>query len=428
MASDPGLGGAARLAVLLPRRRGEHRLAASRARAQVVEGAVAGAAGDGDHELAADAGERRAGVGGTVGENELLPVPRAGGAHGAASTGLAGEGPGGGEHEQAVLAGPQPAGGQAAGDEVDVDLDAGPNASPCCALTRSSSQGCKRRGRLHDVSVGARRTFARTFARGRGTLTAAQLVAATAAAVFAVLVAYRAYQRRPVRAAVGVAVAVLLVLYAAEVVTGVPDPQAEIERSGDALGRWAYLVVAGMAFFETGAPPFTLVFPGEWGVAFGGLLARQGEIDLVPLVLVVWATSLLGDSWSFYLGRRFGRGYLVRRGTRFGVTHERLEALDAFFTRWGPATVAVGRLVPFARPLVPLVAGASGWPYRAFLPWNLLGTGVFAVAFTVLGYAAYATAERVVEIGGDAALIVIPVGLALVALGILMRRRVAHRE
>ena len=224
--------------------------------------------------------------------------------------------------------------------------------------------------------------------------------------------------------------AALLALYAADVITGVPDPQGQIERSSDALGRWAYLVVAGMAFFETGAPPFTVVFPGEWGVAFGGLLARRGEIELVPLVLVVWAASLLGDSWSFYLGRRFGRAYLIRHGTRFRVTHERLEALDAFFARWGPATVAVGRLVPFARPLVPLLAGASGWPYRRFLPWDVLGTGVFAVAFTVLGYAAYATAERVVEIGGDAALIFIPVALALVALGILVRRRVsvAHRE
>ena len=224
--------------------------------------------------------------------------------------------------------------------------------------------------------------------------------------------------------------AACLALFAAEVINGVPDPQGQIERSSDALGRWAYLVVAGMAFFETAAPPFTVVFPGEWGVAFGGLLARRGEIELVPLVLVVWAASLLGDSWSFYLGRHFGRAYLMRHGTRVGVTHERLKALDGFFTRWGSATVAVGRLVPFARPLVPLLAGASGWPYRRFLPWDVLGTGVFAVAFTVLGYAAYATAERVVEIGGDAALIVVPVALALVALGILVRRQasVAHRE
>ena len=254
--------------------------------------------------------------------------------------------------------------------------------------------------------------------RGAGEIAA---VAGCAAALLVGLAAYRMYQRRPLRAAVGLAFATLLVLYAANVVTGVPDPQSEIEASGDALGRWAYLVIAAMAFLETAAPPLTVVFPGEWAVAFGGLLARQGKLQLAPLLLVVWATSLLGDSWSFFLGRRLGRTYLLRHGTRFGVTHERLEALDAFFTRWGAATVAVGRLVPFARPLVPVMAGASNWPYRRFLPWNILGTATFSVAFTVLGYAAYATAERIVEIGGATALFVIALVIALAALVTLVR-------
>lgn len=258
-------------------------------------------------------------------------------------------------------------------------------------------------------------------------MTPAQLLAATAAAALALLALFRLYQRRPLRAALGLTAAGLLALYAVEVLTALPDPQAALERSGDALGDWAYPLVAGMAFFETGAPPFTVVFPGEWGVVYGGLLAREGEISLVPLVIVVWAASALGDSWSFLLGRRFGRGYLVRHGARLGVTHTRLLALDAFFARWGAATVAVGRLVPFARPFVPLMAGASDWPYRRFLPWSLAGTGAFAISFTLLGYLAYATAERLIETSGDAALIAVPAA-ALLAFLVLIRRRAAARR
>ena len=81
--------------------------------------------------------------------------------------------------------------------------------------------------------------WTRTPPNARGTLTAAQLVAAAAAAGFAALVVYRVYQRRPLRAAIGLTVAALLVLYAAHVIAGVPNPQAEVERSGDALGGWA---------------------------------------------------------------------------------------------------------------------------------------------------------------------------------------------
>ena len=256
----------------------------------------------------------------------------------------------------------------------------------------------------------------------------AQALVAVVAAGLLVLALARLIQRRWVRAGLGFGAASILALYATGVVTGFPDPQGVIEHSADALGTWAYLVIAGMAFFETGLPPFTVFFPGEWGVAFGGLLARRGEIDLIPLIGVVWAASLVGDSWSFYLGRRFGRTYLVRHGLRFGVTHERLDALDAFFARWGAATVALGRLVPFARPFVPLIAGASDWPYRRFLPYDVVGTGVFAIAYTLLGYLAYATAQRVVEIGGDAALIGVPAVLAGIAAAIIIRRRVMRRR
>jgi len=253
-------------------------------------------------------------------------------------------------------------------------------------------------------------------------VTPAQLLAAAVALALALLAVLRLYQRRPLRAALGLTAAGLLALYALELLTALPDLQRAIERSGD-LGGWAYLLVAGMAFFETGAPPFTVVFPGEWGVVFGGLLAREGGVSLAPMILVAWAASLAGDSWSFYLGRRFGRDYLLRHGARVGVTPERLIALDAFFARWGSATVALGRVVPFARPFVPLLAGASAWPYRRFLPWSLAGTGVFALAFTVGGYAAYATAQQLIETGGRAALFALPVLAAL--LFVLLRRRSA---
>ena len=248
------------------------------------------------------------------------------------------------------------------------------------------------------------------------------LVAALAAG-FLVLAIHRVRQRRLLRAALGISVAGTMGLYGAGVLTGVPDPRAAIEQSGASLGDWAYLVVAAMAFLETSAPPLTVVFPGEWGVAYGGLLAREDTIELWPLIALVWAASLVGDGWAFFLGRRLGRSYLISHGERLGVTHERLAALDAFFVRWGPATVAGGRLVPIARPFVALVAGASDWPYRRFLPWNVIGTGLFATAFTLLGYLAYATAERVVDAGSHP--LFIAAAAALFTTGVLaaLRRR-----
>jgi membrane protein DedA with SNARE-associated domain len=188
-----------------------------------------------------------------------------------------------------------------------------------------------------------------------------------------------------------------------------------------------YAFVAIMAFLETGAPPLSLVVPGEWAVLAGGLAANEGRVELLPLMAVTWCASVLGDNAGFFVGRRMGREFLLRHGRRFGVTRERMAKLDRFFERWGAPAVALGRLVPLVRPCGPFIAGASRLRWRRFLAWDLLGNALFAVTFVLLGYAAYETAHRVSETAGNAALVV--AGLAIVGFvvirGLRRRRQIA---
>ena len=101
-----------------------------------------------------------------------------------------------------------------------------------------------------------------------------------------------------------------------------------IEDVAEALGPWTYALVAA-AFLETGA--FVgLVAPGETIVIAGGVIAGQGEIQLLPLIGLVWACAVLGDTTSFYIGRRLGRRFLERHGPRFKITEERLEQVESY--------------------------------------------------------------------------------------------------
>src|SRR5215207_7683883 len=81
-------------------------------------------------------------------------------------------------------------------------------------------------------------------------------------------------------------VGVLVMSGAVLVGTGVielPNIEKLIEDVGTRLGRWTYLLVGLLAFLETGA--FVgLVAPGETAVLVGGLVAGQGQIDLVVLI------------------------------------------------------------------------------------------------------------------------------------------------
>ena len=88
------------------------------------------------------------------------------------------------------------------------------------------------------------------------------------------------------------------------------------------VGKLTYLIVGFAAFVETGA--FVgLVLPGETIVILGGAVAGQGETSLVLTIGIVWICAFGGDSVSFLLGRRLGRGFVLRHGRRVRITHER---------------------------------------------------------------------------------------------------------
>jgi membrane-associated protein len=203
-------------------------------------------------------------------------------------------------------------------------------------------------------------------------------------------------------------------------VVPLPDWEAILTDVSDTLGAWTYLLVGSMAFLETGA--FVgLIAPGETAVVLGGVVAAQGDVDILPMLLLVWVAAAGGDLVSYLLGRKLGRPFLVRRGPRVGVTPERLERVDGFFDRHGPKAILIGRFVGIVRAVAPFLVGASGVRLRSFLPWSLLGTGIWAATFTLVGFAfssSFSTASELVTRG--------LLGLALVAALVLTWR--AHRR
>ena len=193
---------------------------------------------------------------------------------------------------------------------------------------------------------------------------------------------------RRARAAVlaaGPVAAALLVLLATGVVQA-PDLEGALTNLSETLGSWTYALVAGLAFLETGA--FVgLVAPGETAIVLGGVVAAQGEVDLMLMLPAAWIAAALGDLASYALGRRLGRRFLVVHGPRVGVSAPRLAKVDGFFDRHGGKAILIGRFVGLVRAVAPFLAGASRLPLARFLPYSLLGTLIWASTFTLVGYA-----------------------------------------
>jgi len=165
-----------------------------------------------------------------------------------------------------------------------------------------------------------------------------------------------------------------------------PNLEHALTDLSETLGPWTYALVGGLAFLETGA--FVgLIAPGETAIVLGGVVAAQGEISLVAVLLIAWVAAALGDLASFALGARLGRRFIATHGPRVGMSDPRVDRVEAFYARHGAKAILVGRFIGIIRAVSPFLAGASGLRLRAFLPWSIIGTGIWASAFTLVGYA-----------------------------------------
>ncbi len=182
------------------------------------------------------------------------------------------------------------------------------------------------------------------------------------------------------------------------------DVEQILEDLSSWLGSWTYLLVGLLAFLETGA--FVgLIFPGESAVILGGAVAGQGETSIVITIAIVWFCAWAGDTTSFFIGRKLGRDFILRHGSKVLITKDRFEQVERFFDRHGGKTILVGRFIGLVRALAPFIAGSSGMVYRAFVPYSVLGTGLWAAAFSLLGYLLANSLDKATEIAGTGALI-----------------------
>ena len=204
------------------------------------------------------------------------------------------------------------------------------------------------------------------------------------------------------------------------------DLQQLLEDISNTLGAWTYLLVGVFAFAETGA--FVgLVVPGETVMLLGGAVAGQGAIDIYLLIAIAWFSAWAGDTTSFFLGRRLGREFVMRNGPRVGIGHERFEKVEDYFSRHGGKTIFIGRFISLVRAFAPFIAGSSGMRYRAFVPYSILGTGLWASAHILVGYFFSRSIDTAAKYAGRGAFLLATL-IVVVAGSVLLVRRFRVEE
>jgi membrane-associated protein len=152
------------------------------------------------------------------------------------------------------------------------------------------------------------------------------------------------------------------------------------------LSALAYLLVLVLAAFDVVVP----VLPSESAVILGGVLAWQGRLHPVPLILAAAAGAVAGDHLSYGIGRWTQRGRpqpVTRRSDRRQGRAERVQAWAARqLDRRGPALLIVARFIPGGRTASTFMAGRTAYTLRRFTPAIVVAGLLWASFAALLGY------------------------------------------
>ena len=152
----------------------------------------------------------------------------------------------------------------------------------------------------------------------------------------------------------------------------------------DSFGPYALIGIFFIVFAETGLL-VGFFLPGDSLLFTAGILASQGDFNIVVLCVGTFVAAVAGDQTGYTIGQRMGPTLFRRPDSRI-FKQAYVERTKEFFEKHGPKTVVLARFVPIVRTFAPVLAGVGEMRRRVFLTYNLFGALIWAVGVTLLGY------------------------------------------
>ncbi len=147
----------------------------------------------------------------------------------------------------------------------------------------------------------------------------------------------------------------------------VNNPRAlQDTRVGQLIERFTYVAIFGVLLLcGMGLP-----LPEEVPVLTAGVLASSGHVRPWWALGTCLFGIMAGDSFIYYLGRRWGPRVLEHRLARKLLTPDRQQKIMQYFERYGARIIFVARFLPGIRAPLFLTVGIMRVPYWLFFAMN----------------------------------------------------------
>lgn len=153
------------------------------------------------------------------------------------------------------------------------------------------------------------------------------------------------------------------------------------------FGDATYLILFAIIFIETGAVimPF---LPGDSLLFAACALAADPRYNLnIWIFIIIFLCACLGgDSLNFFIGHKVGKS--LSNHSLFGklIDKNSLERAEAFFEKHGAPAIILARFIPIIRTFAPFAAAGSGFPYKRFFRFSIIGCSLWVALCCGCGY------------------------------------------
>jgi membrane protein DedA with SNARE-associated domain len=168
--------------------------------------------------------------------------------------------------------------------------------------------------------------------------------------------------------------------------------------------------------------------PSEITFGFAGVLAYQGHLSLVLVIIIGTLAELAGSYASYTVGRVAERPVIQRFGRYLLITNADIDRAERFLTGRGAWAIPLGRALPVLRAFTSLGAGLAGVPAVRFGILSLTGTAIYASVVSSIGYNLGAAWHRMAHDLSLAGYVIVVLVVVAIAAFLLYRLRELRRE
>jgi membrane protein DedA with SNARE-associated domain len=128
-----------------------------------------------------------------------------------------------------------------------------------------------------------------------------------------------------------------------------------------------------------------LPVPDEILLATVGYFIFTGDLEAFPAILSAVVGAFAGITGSYFLGSGFGKPLLYRLGPKVGLSEDKINKTQVFFSKYGKTALFFGYFIPGFRHLTAYFAGVYALPFRQFALFAYSGAVFWCLFFVTIG-------------------------------------------